>query len=543
MIPEHDFKNLIKRTLGASRMYTVCILCFLEFRGGEMGLIGRNDWEFVRSVGELSYTNPFSSGRFALERRALGSNYVEETHTYWSLNPDPMFYRRENLNLLSARAKQIAATLRDRITSPVAASDDELLLYDDLIVYLIFYELFDAWGKQRMHLAFDPEANRQAWKLYSQAFSYWLELPGVTLPTQKEKEHLFALYHQVYRAFFSIFECVVGYSQPIAELRAKIWQSIFTHNVRRYRRSLYRSLGQVTTLIQGPSGSGKELVSQAIGMSRYIPYDATKQTFAIDLAEHYHAINLSAFSKSLIESELFGHSKGAFTDAREARAGWLEAAGDLGAVLLDEIGELDLITQVKLLRLLQSRQYQRVGETKIREFRGKIIAATNRDLRSEISKGNFREDLYYRLCSDVIETPSLSTQLTHSPNALDDLVMHVCQRLSPDDYASFADEVLNWIKKHIPADYSWPGNIRELEQCARNILIHGSYTPSKTNHAENTRGQELSAAIESLGLTADELVARYCQIAYRKTRSFEKAAKLLQLDRRTVRAKVDRLTE
>lgn len=508
-----------------------------------MGLIGRSDLEFVRSVGELSYTNPFSSGRFELERRALGSDYVEETHTYWSLNSDPMFYRRENLNLLSARAKQIAGALRDRIVSRFAANDGELLLYDDLIVYLIFYELFDAWGKQRMQLAFDPEANRKAWKLYSDAFSYWFELPGVTLPTQKDKEHLFALYHQVYRAFFSIFECVVGHSQPIAELRAKIWQSIFTHNVRRYRKSLYQRLGQVTTLIQGPSGSGKELVSQAIGMSRYIPFDAKKQTFAINLAEHYHAINLSAFSKSLIESELFGHSKGAFTDAREARAGWLEAAGDLGAVLLDEIGELDLITQVKLLRLLQSRQYQRVGETKIREFRGKIIAATNRDLRNEIAQGNFREDLYYRLCSDVIETPSLSAQLAHSPSALDDLVMHVCQRLSPDDYTSFSDEVLSWIKKHMPVNYSWPGNIRELEQCARNILIHGSYAPSKSTPRVNADSHELSEAIESLGLTADELVARYCQIAYNKTRSFEKAAKLLQLDRRTVRAKIDQLAE
>ena len=508
-----------------------------------MGLINRDDLLFVRSVGELSYTNPFTASRFELEQKALGNDYVEEPSVYWSLNPAPDFHRRENLVRLSAQSQKIATNLRSRIIKGTSASDEELELYDDLIVYLVFYELFDTWGKQRMHDASAVEANRFAWKRFSDAFSHWFELPGVSLPSLKEKTHLFSLYHQVYRAFFSIFECVVGASEPIAELRAKIWQSIFTHNVRRYRKNLYQSLGQITTLIQGPSGSGKELVSQALGMSRYIPFDPKKQSFAIDPAEHYHAINLSAFSKSLMESELFGHSKGAFTDAREARVGWLEASGDLGAVLLDEIGELDLVTQVKLLRLLQSRQYQRVGETKIREFRGKIIAATNRDLRVEINRGTFREDLYYRLCSDVIETPSLSRQLGHSPNALDDLVMHVCQRLSPDDYSSFVEEVLNWIRNHLPQNYSWPGNIRELEQCARNILIHGSYSPNHSQAGNESSSSKLTTQIDKLELTADELLAKYCQIAYSKTRSFEKAAKLLQMDRRTVRAKIDWLAE
>jgi transcriptional regulator with AAA-type ATPase domain len=508
-----------------------------------MGLINRSDLLFVRSVGELSYTNPFTAARFELERQALGADYVEESSVYWSLNPAPEFHRRENLVRLSAESQKIAAALRSRLLQGTSWSDEELKLYDDLIVYLIFYELFDTWGKQRMHDTSSAEVNRNAWKRYCEAFSHWLELPGVTLPSLKDKVHLFSLYHQVYRAFFSIFECVVGTSEPIAELRARIWQSIFTCNVRRYRKNLYLSLGQITTLIQGPSGSGKELVSQAIGMSRYIPFDPKKQSFEIDPGDHYHAINLSAFSKSLMESELFGHSKGAFTDAREARAGWLEASGDFGAVLLDEIGELDLVTQVKLLRLLQSRQYQRVGETKVREFRGKIIAATNRDLRTEINKGTFREDLYYRLCSDVIETPSLSRQLSHSPNALDNLVMHLCQRICPEDYSSLIDEVLKWISDHLPHHYAWPGNIRELEQCVRNILIHGSYSPSQSHTSIEATSHNLANQIEKLELTAEELLARYCQIAYTKTRNFEKAAKLLQMDRRTVRAKMDWLAQ
>ncbi|MCU0712016.1 MAG: sigma-54 factor interaction domain-containing protein [Pirellula sp.] len=508
-----------------------------------MGLIGRNEYLFVRSVGELSYTNPFTASRFELERQALGKDYVEESSVFWSMDPTPDFHRRENLVRLSSRSQKIASQLRERIINGSSWSDEELMLYDDLIVYLIFYELFEMWGKQRIHDASVADANRTAWKRYCEAFAYWLELPGVTLPSLQDKNHLFALYHQVYRAFFSIFECVIGRSEPIAGLRAKIWQSIFTHNVRRYRKNLYKSLGQITTLIQGPSGSGKELVSQAIGMSRYVPFDPKKQCFVIDPSEHYHAINLSAFSKSLIESELFGHTKGAFTDAREARAGWLEASGDLGAVLLDEIGELDLVTQVKLLRLLQSRQFQRVGETKIREFQGKIIAATNRDLRAEINKGTFREDLYYRLCSDVIVTPSLAEQLGHSPNALDDLVAYACQRLSPDDYNSLVEEVLHWIRNHLPQNYLWPGNIRELEQCVRNVLIHGSYSPDQSSALISTHNSQLVRQIDNLELTADELLANYCKIAYSKTKNFEKAARLLQMDRRTVRAKIDSLAQ
>ena len=105
----------------------------------------------------------------------------------------------------------------------------------------------------------------------------------------------------------------------------------------------------------------------------------------------------------MIESELFGHRRGAFTGAVEDRSGWLETCGPHGAVFLDEIGELDAAIQVKLLRVLQSRTFQRIGETKPRRFEGKVIAATNRDLDEEIGAGRFRSDLYYRLCADVVE--------------------------------------------------------------------------------------------------------------------------------------------
>src|SRR5262249_61527665 len=109
--------------------------------------------------------------------------------------------------------------------------------------------------------------------------------------------------------------------------------------------------------------------------------------------------------------ELFGHRRGAFTGAVQDRAGWLEVCPPLGTVFLDEIAEVEPAIQAKLLRVLQNRTFSRVGDTAIRRFKGKLIAATNRDLAVEIEARRFREDFYYRLCADVIETPPLAPQL------------------------------------------------------------------------------------------------------------------------------------
>ena len=211
---------------------------------------------------------------------------------------------------------------------------------------------------------------------------------------------------QIRRAFDLIFRHIVGASRPAADLRAAVWQSIFTHDMRRYRRSLYRRMHDVTTLITGPSGTGKELVARAIGLSRYIPFDPDREAFVGTIAGSFHALNLSALSPTLIESELFGHRKGAFTGALEDRVGWLESCPPHGTVLLDEIGEVDAAIQVKLLRVLQTREFQRIGETTPRAFRGKLIAATNRDLETAMHAGRFREDLLmnFRLCMVLIGT-------------------------------------------------------------------------------------------------------------------------------------------
>ena len=520
-----------------------------------MKSLTKSELRAVRAICELNYTNPFTAKRLELEQIALGDEFETEEIGFWSHIDPRNPTKRKNVVKVVGKSKVLLVKLRRDVLGGEPLDPQDLQLYADLAYFVLFDELLGYWEYPRelqgeRLTASTQRSTAETWKRFSEQFDYWLKIPRFGHISDRDKCHLFAIFHQVYRAFFAIFNCVVGKSKPAAELRSRIWESIFTVNMSRYRDSLYQHLSQVTTLVTGPSGSGKELVSRAIGLSGYIPFDRASIEFRSDFANSYKAVNIAAFSSSLVESELFGHAKGAFTGAVSSRAGWLEICGKDGSILLDEIGELEMPTQVKLLRVLQNREFQRSGESKTRKFEGKLIAATNRDLKEEIAKHHFREDLYYRLCADVIETPSLHAQVKDNPDVFENLVGFIVQRMVPEVQEELTSEIVNWLELNLPADYTWPGNFRELEQCVRNLMIHGHYQFKTDHETKSTSGGELSQKgnpeinklvqqISNLELTADELTSAYCKIAYKQTRSFEKAAKLLQLDRRTVRRKSD----
>jgi DNA-binding NtrC family response regulator len=321
-----------------------------------------------------------------------------------------------------------------------------------------------------------------------------------------------------------------------------VWQSVFTHDMRRYRRALFNRMRDLTTLVTGPSGTGKELVARAIGRSQYIAFDADQQQFAGDLTDAFWPINLSALSPTLIESELFGHRRGAFTGAVADRQGWLAGCPPHGAVFLDEIGELDPALQVKLLRVVESRLYSRIGETAELHFAGKLLAATNRNLEQEIHDGNFREDLFYRLCSDRIETPSLRDHLDDRPEALHGLVKFIAIRQVGDEAESLTQEVEAWIETHVGRDYRWPGNIRELEQCVRNVLVRRRYQSRSAAPRPTVvdPSRQWLADAEQGELSFADLLRHYCTWVYARLGSYQQTAEVLGIDRRTVRAKMDR---
>jgi DNA-binding NtrC family response regulator len=304
--------------------------------------------------------------------------------------------------------------------------------------------------------------------------------------------------------------------------------------MRRYRRTFFDRMGEFVTLVTGPSGSGKELVARAIALSRYLPFDERDRSFpSPDL---FHPVHIAALSANLVESELFGHRKGAFTGAVQDRRGYLDTCPALGAVFLDEIGELSPDVQVKLLRVIETRTFSSVGDTARKHFGGKLIAATHRDVAAMVAHGAFREDLYYRMCSDLVETPSLATQLADAPEALADLIRYMAVRHGGAEAESIAGDAIEWVRTHLGEGYDWPGNYRELEQFVRNFIIRRDYRPARSpSHA----AEDLFAPAREGDLTADELLTRYCTLVYSQTGSYEAAARKLALDRRTVKARVD----
>ena len=500
-----------------------------------MPLFRSQDRQAIESLAGLTYCNPFDAEFIERQRAILGPDFVPQG-SVWSLRAEPQAGTTA-LEQVGAIAERVARDTRERLLQPGSATPKELALY----AYIVAYALYVRYAEEFHQVHIDPDRGRRRLKFYQRFCDdvrHFLMLDGVRFPGTVDPPHLFAFFFQLRRAFDLIFRHIIGGSRPAANLRAAVWQSIFTHDMRRYQRSLFRRMHDVTTLVTGPSGTGKELVARAIALSRYIPFDPSKETFVTTLEGSFHALNLSALSPTLIESELFGHRKGAFTGALEDRVGWLESCPPLGTVLLDEIGELDASIQVKLLRVLQTRELQRIGETTSREFQGKLIASTNRDLEAEMRAGRFREDLYYRLCSDLIVTPSLREQLRDSPDELRNLALFVSERVvGADEAADLAEEVLACVDRDLGPDYAWRGNVRELEQCVRNVLVRKRYHPP----AAPTTGAraELSEALRDGGVTAKELVRRYCTFIYARTGSYQETARRLDLDRRTVKRSID----
>jgi two-component system response regulator HydG len=207
-----------------------------------------------------------------------------------------------------------------------------------------------------------------------------------------------------------------------------------------------------TVLIQGESGTGKELVARAIhqqGQRRDKPFIV---------------INCSAYPATLLESELFGHEKGAFTGAIRQKIGRFEQANG-GTVFLDEIGEIAPSAQIKLLRVLQSQKFERIGGEETLKVDVRILAATNKNLLKEVTNGSFREDLYYRLNVIPIQLPPLRKR----PNDIPLLARHFLRRFADEQHKEIQDFSSEAMRRLL--DYTWPGNVRELENSIEHTAV------------------------------------------------------------------------
>jgi DNA-binding NtrC family response regulator len=506
-----------------------------------MAILSPEESAFAEAVGALTYCNPFLPERIEAERAAAGADFRPHGNV-WSVKAGD---DREapNIRVIFTRTEETTLAIRSRLREAGAKPTvRELQLYRDLVVYLLYYRFVDDL-LVLVDRGTDPATKTldcpDLYRRFERDARQLLDLPGVKVPDE-DIAHYFACQYQARRAFNLTFHRIVGGSMATARLRAAVWQSVFTHDMRRYRRVLYNRMGDLPVLITGPSGTGKELVAKGIAMSRYIPFDPKTCCFASVPAHDFHGINLAAITPTLIESSLFGHRRGSFTGALEDRDGWLQACGQHGTVFLDEIGEITPEIQVKLLRVLETRSFQRIGDTEDLRFRGKLTAATNRDLGAEIEAGRFRSDLYYRLCGDMIRTPSLREQITENPADLRNLVLFVAARVVPEREAeTLTADVMAWIDANLGADYPWPGNVRELEQCVRNILVRGTYQPLQIVGPPQPAMAEFLANVQRGTLTLDELAGLYITLVYGQDPNYVHAADALGIDRRTVKARID----
>ncbi|MBW1702151.1 MAG: sigma-54-dependent Fis family transcriptional regulator, partial [Deltaproteobacteria bacterium] len=274
-------------------------------------------------------------------------------------------------------------------------------------------------------------------------------------------------------------------------------------------------------LIQGESGTGKELVARALHNLN----SKEKRPFVV--------INCAAIPSTLMESEIFGHIRGAYTGATSTTLGKLELA-HRGTVFLDDIDTLDINMQGKLLRVIQEKEFERLGSTKVIRFDSRFVAASNRDLRELIYQGIFREDLFYRLNVFPVKIPSLRERKGDIPLLLDHF-LELHYRKTGKPAKRFSKEAINFLKK-----YDWPGNVRELENLVERLstivkkpVIHIQDVTQFSMGLRQSKGMKLKDAVN---VFEKKYIAEALESA---EGSRQKAAEVLGIHRNTLLAKMN----
>jgi len=307
------------------------------------------------------------------------------------------------------------------------------------------------------------------------------------------------------------FANIVGKSEPMR----KIFEMIETV-----------AQADCTVLLRGDSGTGKELVARAI----HYTSQRTGSSFV--------PLNCAAIPESLLESELFGYEKGAFTGAATRKLGKFELASG-GTILLDEIADMSLAMQAKILRAVQERTFERVGGTRPIKVDTRVIAATNKDLEELMSKGAFREDLYYRLNVVAIHLPALRERKKDIPL----LVSHFLRkynRVDDKNAKGISSQALKLLM-----DYDWPGNVRELENVIERAVVLGQgdmFLPSDFSLKAGGKPLKSGVTSSSVDISLAEAEKRLIEDTLKLTHwNQSKAAKILRIHRNTLRRKMRRL--
>jgi DNA-binding NtrC family response regulator len=484
--------------------------------------LSKSDRDFLRLLAEAAATNPFSDDYFSIQLKIAGCDSLTSAEEQYEKVVERVSHEVQRM--------EAAGSVDVR---RYGSQDSQLLRHAIMFdVFHRFMPLLDrlindqfAAGEHSVTVSFADEVLRL---LVRRGFS------------DEEARRYFAILYQIRRAFFFIDRGLVGRSESMKQLRRHLWNNVFTHNIRFYEQHLWNRMEDFSTMLLGETGTGKGAAAAAIGRSGYIPFDEKKKSFAESFTRSFTALNLSQFPESLIESELFGHRKGAFTGAIEAHEGIFARCSAYGAIFLDEIGDASIPIQIKLLHVLQERTFSPVGSHATLRFRGRIIAATNKPLDAIRASGQFRDDFFYRLCSDVILMPSLRQRLAEEPGDLEDLISLTIQRMTGESSPEISQMVCSLLHSSVGAGYGRPGNVRELEQAVRRILLTGHYQGDQRNVAPD-QYTKLQIGITDGTLDAETLISGYCKLMYQRLGTYEAVANRLNLDRRTVKAYIQKM--
>ena len=473
------------------------------------------DREFFGALADVVYGNPFSTPRAELiVRLAPGA--------------DPSDLMSDPEALLRVVEPRLAAWRREGGLARLSGEERELLR--PAFLYLCFH-----FAREQLDAHIERQARQPGAPV---PFPFADEMVGNLVSNGFPEEitaRYVALLFQLRRASYFIYWSLAGRSESMRRLREALWNNIFTHDMRGFDAALWNRMEDFSTLLLGETGSGKGQAAAAIGRSSFIPYLPESRRFAANFTETFIAINLSQFPETLIESELFGHRKGAFTSAIDNYPGVFGRCSPHGALFLDEIGEVSIPVQIKLLQVLQERTFTPLGDREKKRFSGRVVAATNRPLTDLRQQGRFRDDFFYRLCSDVIEVPTLRQRLAESPAELEQLVRLLLERIAGERAAVLLDRVMAALERDLPPDYAWPGNVRELEQALRRILLTGRYKPEANARKAADLEERLIAQLREGRLSAEQLLSGYSAMLYDRLGSYAAVAERTELDPRTSR--------
>ena len=481
----------------------------------------------LESIQSLAFVNPFANERDEIEEAILSqlgwAENLQDTNSKFTkeLNQVLHWVREAEQFLLMEKDNKFRSVLRAEQKASFA-------------YFSLFHELIDDLDSLIESMGADLISNRKLFKKIESGIERRRSLVrGARSALWEKPEHLFACFYQLRRAFLYLINEIIGWSEPMRELRVRVWESIFTKDMLSYQQWMHESVGRFPTLILGPTGSGKEIVARAIGLSRFIPYDPKSGQFASNPNKSFCPVNLSALTETLIESELFGHRKGSFTGAMRDHPGIFKTAGHHGTVFLDEIGEVPESIQVKLLRILQSGEFQAIGGDSPSFYEGKIIAATHRDLSVEVRQGRMRKDFFYRLCGDQVNTIALKDILSVNPKEIENSVYYICSKLFGAEGAkALSSKVVDKLQSVIPKNYPWPGNFRELEQAVRNIIVHDEFVPLRQSSEKEL---DINQIYANTNLSLNGWNQIYAKKAYENAGNYREAARLLGIDQRTLK--------